>query len=237
VRNNDAAIYRFEPRTGSSKPTSPTASPTRTAASSTTGATTRHRRDRQQHLLRPRVQRPLDYPQKHADLTQFWDARAPSPGTGIAHQPHFPQEFQGNLLNLNVISFQGIYRVKVVEDGGGLHGEQQADLVSSDDPNFRPTAVNVGPDGAIYFADWHNPIIGHMQHHIRDPNRDHSHGRIYRMTYNGRPLAVSRAIDGAPIPALLDLLKEPENQVREWTKIELGKRDHERSPRRGENMD
>ena len=31
-------------------------------------------------------------------------------------------------------------------------------------------------------------------------------------------------IDGQPIPALLELLKEPENQIREWTKIELGKR-------------
>jgi hypothetical protein len=45
------------------------------------------------------------------------------------------------------------------------------------------------------------------------------------MTYEGRPLAVSRAINGAPINDLLNLLKEPENQVREWTKIELGKRD------------
>src|SRR5947209_6832116 len=97
-------------------------------------------------------------------------------------------------------------------------------LVSSSDPNFRPVAVNVGPDGAIYFCDWQNPIIGHMQHHLRDPNRDHGHGRIYRISYNGRLLMKPARIDGEPIPALLELLKEPENQIRELARIELGKR-------------
>jgi hypothetical protein len=83
----------------------------------------------------------------------------------------------------------------------------------------------MGPDGAIYFADWHNPIIGHMQHHIRDPNRDHQHGRIYRMTYEGRPLLKPVKIDGQPIDALLNALKEPEDDVRTRAKIELGKHD------------
>src|SRR6185436_20172680 len=32
-------------------------------------------------------------------------------------------------------------------------------------------------------------------------------------------------IDGQSVAALLELLKEPENQVREWAKVELGKRD------------
>ncbi|MEA2709232.1 MAG: hypothetical protein QOF78_1833, partial [Phycisphaerales bacterium] len=165
---------------------------------------------------------------KHPAIRDFWDRPSrPSPGTGLLTSRHFPDDFQGNFLNLNVIGFQGIYRVKVIEAGSGLRGEKQEDLVSSDDPNFRPTAVNVGPDGAIYFADWHNPIIGHMQHHIRDPNRDHAHGRVYRLTYEGRPLMKRAKIDGQPIAALLELLKEPENQTRELARIELGKHDSE----------
>src|SRR5262249_50082993 len=59
----------------------------------------------------------------------------------------------------------------------------------------------------------------------RDPNRDHEHGRIYRITYEGRPLIKWPKIDGASIPALLDLLKEPENQIRELAKVELSARD------------
>src|SRR5690606_29348825 len=107
----------------------------------------------------------------------------------------------------------------------GLTGETKEHLISSADPNFRPVAASVGPDGAVYFVDWHNPIIGHMQHHLRDPNRDAKHGRIYRITYEGRPLNTPPKIDGEPIPALLELLKDPQNQVREWAKIELSERD------------
>src|SRR5690606_2104864 len=148
----------------------------------------------------------------------------PCPATGILTSRHFPEEFQGNFLNLNVISFLGVYRVKVSEEGSGLKGETLQHLIHSDDPNFRPVAISTGPDGAVYFVDWHNPIIGHMQHHLRDPNRDKQHGRIYRITYEGRPLMEPAKIDGQPIPALLDLLKEPENQTRELAKIELGNR-------------
>ena len=87
-------------------------------------------------------------------------------------------------------------------------------IVSSSDPNFRPADLEIGPDGALYFIDWHNPIIGHMQHNLRDPSRDHEHGRIYRVTYEGRPLLKPPKIAGEPIEKLLDLLKEPEDRVR-----------------------
>src|SRR5437867_3612099 len=101
----------------------------------------------------------------------------------------------------------------------------QPHLVESDDPNFRPSAIDVAPDGSLYFLDWQNPIIGHMQHHLRDPNRDHLHGRIYRLTYEGRPLVTPAPIAGQPVLKLLELLKEPENGTRTRAKIELGARD------------
>ncbi len=166
---------------------------------------------------------------KHRGLQEFWARPSrPCPGTGILTSRHFPEEFQGNFLNLNVISFQGIYRVRVNETGSGLSGETLQDhLVQSDDPNFRPICIDVGPDGAVWFCDWHNTIIGHMQHHIRDPNRDQRHGRIYRIIYEGRPLLQEERIAGEPVEKLLDLLKLPENGVRTRAKIELGTRGKE----------
>jgi glucose/arabinose dehydrogenase/azurin len=227
VRNNDAAIYRYEPRTAKFETyvSFDFANPHgrvfdywgNDIITDGTGNNS---------YFGPAFSGHIDYPQKHHHIKQFWERPSrPCAGTTLLTSRHFPDDFQGNFLNCNVISFQGIYRVKVTEDGSGLKGQTMEDLVSSSDGNFRPVAVNVGPDGAIYFADWQNPIIGHMQHHLRDPNRDHAHGRIYRITYQGRPLMKPAKIDGQPIPALLELLEEPENQVREWAKVELGKRD------------
>jgi azurin len=94
----------------------------------------------------------------------------------------------------------------------------------SGDKNFRPSDAVFGEDGALYIADWHNVIIGHMQHNVRDPNRDHKHGRIYRMTATGRPLQEPVAIDGQPIPALLENLRHPTDSVRHRTRVELSER-------------
>jgi hypothetical protein len=162
-------------------------------------------------------------------MKQFWKRPSrPCPGTAILSSRHFPEEYQNSFLNLNVIGFQGIFRVKVSEDGSGLKGETQEDLMKGDNdmiPNFRPICADVAPDGSLYFADWAKPLIGHMQHHIRDPNRDKQHGRVYRVTYEGRGLLTPVKIDGQSIPNLLEALKTPEDNVRTRAKIELHKHD------------
>jgi putative heme-binding domain-containing protein len=168
----------------------------------------------------------MDFPHKHAQPPQVYQQRTrPCPGVEILSSRHFPPDFQGNLLVANVIGDQGILRYKVADNDSSFAGTELEPIVMSSDPNFRPSAVEIGPDGAIYFLDWQNPIIGHMQHHLRDPSRDRIHGRIYRVTYEGRPLLKAPAIAGEPIENLLDLLKEPEDRVRYRAKIELGGRD------------
>ncbi len=227
VRNDDAAIYRFEPNTAKFETyvSYGFANPHGRVFDYWGNDIISDATGNANYFGAPFSGR-LDYPAKHPGMKEFWDRPSrPCPGTGILTSRHFPEEFQGNFLNINVISFQGVYRVKVSEDGSGLKGETKENLISSSDPNFRPIAISTGPDGAIYFLDWHKPLIGHMQHHLRDPNRDKTHGRIYRITYPGRPLMKPAKIDGQPIEALLELLKEPENQTRELAKIELGKRD------------
>src|SRR5262249_1493877 len=136
----------------------------------------------------------------------------------------FPKENQGNLLVANVIGFQGIFQIKVDDQDSSFTGTPVEPILSSTDPNFRPSDIKIGPDGAIWFIDWHNPIIGHLQHAIRDPNRDRTHGRIYRVTYDGRPLLKSPPIASQPVDKLLDLLKEPEDRVRYRARTELAAR-------------
>jgi glucose/arabinose dehydrogenase/lysophospholipase L1-like esterase len=149
----------------------------------------------------------------------------PVGGTELLSSRHFPEEMQGNFLVLNDITFRGILSYKVSEDGAGLKTEEVEPILDSADENFRPVDAEVGPDGSLYVADWHNPIIGHMQHNLRDTSRDRLHGRIYRVTFPGRPLLTPAKIAGQPIPQLLDLLKEPENRVRYRAKIELSGRE------------
>jgi glucose/arabinose dehydrogenase len=165
------------------------------------------------------------YPQRHKRAPKLYEQRTrPCPGMEILSSRQFPDSMQGNLLVPNVIGFLGILQYKIADTNAGFHGTEVEPIVQSDDPNFRPSDVKMGPDGAIYFLEWQNPIIGHMQHHLRDPSRDHIHGRIYRVTYADRPLLKPVKIAGQPIPALLDLLKEPEDRTRYRTRIELGGR-------------
>jgi putative heme-binding domain-containing protein len=168
----------------------------------------------------------VDFPHRHNRPPQVYAPKTrPCPGAEILSSRHFPPEMQGNLLVANVIGFQGILRYRLEDRGAGIVGIEQEPILSSRDPNFRPSDIRIGPDGAIYFTDWHNPIIGHMQHHIRDPNRDREHGRIYRVTYRGRPLLRSPKIAGEPVERLLELLQEPEDRVRYRVRLELSGRD------------
>jgi putative heme-binding domain-containing protein len=164
----------------------------------------------------------VDYPNGHGGPPQVYKQRTrPCSGTEILSSKHFPASFDGNFCVANVIGFQGILRYKLDDDGASIHGVEQEPIVSSTDPNFRPSDLRTGPDGALYFIDWHNPIIGHMQHNLRDPSRDHMHGRIYRVTAEDRPLSKAPKIDGEPIENLLKNLQHPEDRVRYRTRIEL----------------
>jgi glucose/arabinose dehydrogenase/lysophospholipase L1-like esterase len=170
----------------------------------------------------------VDFPRKHGKPPTVYQQRTrPCSGTEILSSSHFPPENQGNLLVCNVIGFQGILQYRIDEEGASFVGTEVEPIVSSTDPNFRPTDIEMGPDGAIYFSDWQNPIIGHMQHNLRDPSRDREHGRVYRIRCTGRPLLQPQQIDGAPIADLLDLLKSPEDRVRYRARIELGARETE----------
>ncbi len=171
----------------------------------------------------------------------------PVPANAVVSSTHFPDEMQGNFLICNSIGFLGLKQYKLHRDGytakgieidkkgvkkeynnefalGEVWGEPTEELLSSTDKNFRPTDAVFGGDGALYVADWHNVIIGHMQHNIRDPNRDHLHGRVYRMTYEGRALEAPVEVDGASVAALLENLRHPTMGVRQRTRVELSGR-------------
>ena len=148
----------------------------------------------------------------------------PVPGNQVLSSSHFPAEYRDNFLIYNVIGFLGIKRYSLDNQEGRVWGTEAGDLIYSDDPNFRPTHGVVGNDGALYISDWHNAIIGHMQHNLRDPLRDKTHGRIYRITADDRPLMEPVSIYGEPVEELLHLLLHPDNTIRHRARVELSGR-------------
>ncbi len=149
----------------------------------------------------------------------------PTSGLEIISSRHFPDEVQGDILINNNIGFLGAKQHKVTDEDPGYSTEYRHDLFVSEDLNFRPTDLEFAPDGSLYVVDWQNALIGHMQHNARDPNRDHKHGRIYRVTYPSRPLVKPAKIAGASIPELLKNLELPELRTRYRTRRELRGRD------------
>ena len=149
----------------------------------------------------------------------------PTSGIEFVSSRHFPDEVQGDILLCNAIGYLGCKQHQLLEDGTGFTTKFRQNLFESQDRNFRPTDLEFAPDGSLYVIDWHNVLIGHMQHNARDPHRDHVHGRIYRVTYPGRPLVTPARIDGAPIADLLENLNLPEARSRYRTRRELRERD------------
>jgi glucose/arabinose dehydrogenase/mono/diheme cytochrome c family protein len=145
----------------------------------------------------------------------------PTSGLEFVSSRHFPDEVQGDLLINNTIGFLGTKQHKLVDDGTGYKSTHRQDLIKSEDLNFRPVDMEFAPDGSLYVADWHNILIGHMQHNARDPLRDHVHGRIYRVTYPSRPLVQPAEVHGASIDVLLNNLMLPEYRTRYRTRREL----------------
>lgn len=127
---------------------------------------------------------------------------------------HLPDEYQGVLLKSIYFTNQiRLYRLS--DEGSGYRSEDLGDLIASTGTEFRPLETRVGPDGAIYICDWLNPVIGHYQASYRDPRRDRSHGRIWRMTALGRELAKRPQLEAMKLPELLAQLESPERWVRE----------------------
>jgi glucose/arabinose dehydrogenase len=228
TRQADGGVYRFEPRTWKFETYIPFAFPnphghvfdhwSRDIVFDATGG---------QPYYGPSFSTKKYYPAMETkQAPKPGDVRTrPVGGAEILSSRHFPESMQGNLIVLNTIGFRGLLNYKLTEDGAGLKITEAEPILHSADENFRPVDAEVGPEGALYFVDWHNPVIGHMQHNLRDTSRDKLHGRVYRVTAEGRPLLEPVAIAGAPIAQLLDALKTPENRVRYRARIELGARD------------
>ncbi len=144
-------------------------------------------------------------------------------GLEVASGRHIPESWRGNLLT-NDFRGNRVCRFTLQDDGAGFAAREQAELIKTPHVAFRPIDIKMGPDGAIYIADWYNPIIQHGEVDFRDPRRDHTRGRIWRVTARGRALVPRPKLVGSSVAELLEALKAPEDWTRHHAKRVLKER-------------
>lgn len=158
-----------------------------------------------------------------ARVQPYWSlVNKPRRNTGIEFigTQHLPEELQGRIVWAGYIS-NSIEVREVKEEDSGFQAEFLPDLIQSSRQEFRPVNVRVGPDGAIYVCDWYNLKIGHYQSSYRDPARDRTHGRIWRVTAKNRPLVKQPMMEDMTPSQLLDQLRSSERLTRRNAKQHL----------------
>jgi putative heme-binding domain-containing protein len=144
-------------------------------------------------------------------------------GLEILSGRHLPEDWQQSFIT-NDFRGHRVCRFTLEPDGAGYISKQQPELIKTNHPAFRPIDVRQGPDGAIYIADWFNPIIQHGEVDFRDPRRDKTHGRIWRVTAKNRPLVPRPKLEADTNAALFNHMKDPEMWTRHMARRVLVER-------------
>ena len=98
------------------------------------------------------------------------------------------EAWRDRILIGNVVTSR-INRDRVSFTGSTPTASAEADFLTSDDPWFRPVDLRIGPDRALYVADFYNKIIGHYEVPLEHPGRDRERGRIWRIVKRDLPAA------------------------------------------------
>nr|MDH4371766.1 hypothetical protein [Verrucomicrobiota bacterium] len=96
----------------------------------------------------------------------------------------WPAEYRDTLFIGNVMTSR-LNRDTITFNGSTPKASEQPDFLTTTDPWFRPVDATLGPDGALYIADFYNRIIGHYEVPLTHPGRDRERGRLWRVVYKG----------------------------------------------------
>jgi plastocyanin len=166
------------------------------------------------------------YPDIHIPAGNYFPAYSGTCGQEFLTSSHWPKELRDKKHFMRV-RYKPTNEVELhewVEHDTHFEEKKVGIVFQSTNLSFIPVDIQQGPDGAMYIADWYNPVKGHAQYSLRDTRRDKKSGRIWRITAKDQKLEEAPKIAGASIPELLDLLKSENYRTRYRAKVELRER-------------
>jgi uncharacterized protein len=109
----------------------------------------------------------------------------------------FPKKYWNNIAFVAEPTGHVLHQNILTKNGTNYSDTEGFNLMAGADEWFSPVFAEVGPDGAVWVADWYSFII---QHNPRPESfkmgsgnayetdlRDYTHGRIYRVSYKDAP--------------------------------------------------
>jgi plastocyanin len=167
------------------------------------------------------------YPDIHVPAGNYFPAYSGTCGQEFLTSSHWPKDLRDKKHFMRV-RYKPTNEVELhewVEHDTHFEEKKVGIVFQSTNLSFIPVDIQQGPDGAMYVADWYNPVKGHAQYSLRDTRRDKKSGRIWRITAKDQKLEEAPKIAGEPVEELVKLvLTHPVNQVRESAKVELRNR-------------
>ena len=144
-------------------------------------------------------------------------------GLEILSGTHVPSAWVGDFVTNDFRSHR-VCRFTTQPNGSSYISRQQPEIITTQRVSFRPIDAAMGPDGALYIADWYNPIIQHGEVDFRDERRDRTHGRVWRVSFPENDLDPWPDFAAQNVNSLLELLRDPALPVRQFAREELWKR-------------
>ena len=130
-----------------------------------------------------------------------------------------PDEYDGNIIAPNSLH-NLVWDSKRIPDGSTYRTEDNTNLLETPDRWFRPVYAGVGPDGAVYLADWYDTRLSHVSP-VDDWHKES--GRIYRVVPDGiQPGYTAGDLHDLPSGQLIDLFDHSNKWVRQRAALELG---------------
>jgi putative membrane-bound dehydrogenase-like protein len=144
---------------------------------------------------------------------------------GIVYQGDgLPEKYRNKYLFADTLGHQ-LFWDRIEPRGSTVKTAYGGELVIGNDTWFAPCDVTTGPDGAVYFCDWHDARTAHPD---PDAEWDRRNGRVYRLTAKNHRRVAPPDFDQLTTPQLIDLHKDSNNWiVRRARRILIERRDPE----------